>query len=399
MTKEIEQIKKTILFINHNSDLYGGANDDFLRLLRYFRKLNDKYYILGIFPEGPNVKNFANYCDEWYTYNLGFFPVTNHFLLHYYGYAKIYFTQKKQFSKILEGKKIDLCILNVVVMLWLVIWINSRNLKSLIFIREKIEPKIIRKYYYKLVSKLGNYFIAVSDSLENDFKKFTGKNNIRTLYSSVEKENNHLQYKSGFENELIKLKLNEVIYSDRPKFINIGTLCERKNQFMILETAKFLKENSKEILPYFIFVGADLTSPYAQKLKNYIVKENLIENCFILGEKDKNFIFNLLPNMTGMIISSNSEGLPLTISEALKCKVPIISTNVGGIGDIIKDGQNGLLIDSDKISLYEKIIKISNDSILREQLKNNGYKTYMEKLDLEKNLYEVNKIVDKLISG
>lgn len=59
------------------------------------------------------------------------------------------------------------------------------------------------------------------------------------------------------------------------------------------------------------------------------------------------------------VLPSYKEGLPISILEAMSYSLPVISTRVGGIPEIIMNGKNGLLINpGDKEALYESIIKL-----------------------------------------
>lgn len=66
------------------------------------------------------------------------------------------------------------------------------------------------------------------------------------------------------------------------------------------------------------------------------------------------------------VLPSYKEGLPISILEAMSYSLPVISTRVGGIPEIIMNGKNGLLINpGDKEALYESIIKLKNSEELR----------------------------------
>ena len=70
-----------------------------------------------------------------------------------------------------------------------------------------------------------------------------------------------------------------------------------------------------------------------------------------------------------------SEGTSLSCIEALASRKAVIATNVGGLPNIILPGYNGLLIEPDKECLYNAICCLIEDSVLRENLAENGFKT------------------------
>ena len=70
-----------------------------------------------------------------------------------------------------------------------------------------------------------------------------------------------------------------------------------------------------------------------------------------------------------------TEGLGVVLLEAMACGIPVVGSNVGGIPDIIKDGETGLLArQKEPDSLAQKITRIFSDASLRHKLVKNAYK-------------------------
>ena len=67
------------------------------------------------------------------------------------------------------------------------------------------------------------------------------------------------------------------------------------------------------------------------------------------------------------VLSSLSEGFPVTILEAMACGLPVVATRVGGVPDIIEDGANGYLIDTmNQEQMAEALLKLLRDEELRK---------------------------------
>lgn len=68
------------------------------------------------------------------------------------------------------------------------------------------------------------------------------------------------------------------------------------------------------------------------------------------------------------------EGLPLSLLEAMACKIPIITTNIGGNASVVKDGVNGILVQpGDMNSLRNNIKLLLNNKELSNHMAENGY--------------------------
>lgn len=73
--------------------------------------------------------------------------------------------------------------------------------------------------------------------------------------------------------------------------------------------------------------------------------------------------------MDAFALSSVSEGLPLTILEAMAAGVPVISTKVGGIPEVINNERNGLLVESQDVAgMRDAFLRLLEDTVLTQQI-------------------------------
>lgn len=76
-----------------------------------------------------------------------------------------------------------------------------------------------------------------------------------------------------------------------------------------------------------------------------------------------------------VVLNSYQEGFGLALSEAMMCKTSVVGTRSGGIIDIIKDNETGLLCELDNVSdLANKLSLLLSDKSLRDKLASNGHK-------------------------
>jgi glycosyltransferase involved in cell wall biosynthesis len=162
---------------------------------------------------------------------------------------------------------------------------------------------------------------------------------------------------------------------DKKVILSVGNFIELKGFAYLISAIKILKEQKIKIK--LIIIGG---GPQEQALKQKIKELNLDENIEILPSMAKtelNRFYNLcdifvLPSITDS--KGKQEGLGLVLLEAMSCKKPVIGTNSGGIPDIVKGMETGLLVpEKDSKVLAEAIEKLLKDDSLSTKLAENGY--------------------------
>jgi glycosyltransferase involved in cell wall biosynthesis len=90
-----------------------------------------------------------------------------------------------------------------------------------------------------------------------------------------------------------------------------------------------------------------------------------------------------LPEFDVFLLTSLTEGLPLTIYEAFAAKVPVVSTNAGGIAEVVQNEITGFISDlKDSESLSNNVLKIINNNKLSETITTNAYNLVKKNHDL-----------------
>ena len=79
------------------------------------------------------------------------------------------------------------------------------------------------------------------------------------------------------------------------------------------------------------------------------------------------------------------EGLPVVLMEALAIKVPVIAPCVAGIPELVTDGKSGLLFSpSNWEQLSERLLQLSNDRELRNNLATEGQRRVQAEFDIKR---------------
>lgn len=93
-----------------------------------------------------------------------------------------------------------------------------------------------------------------------------------------------------------------------------------------------------------------------------------------------------------------TEGLGVVLLEAMASGCPVIGSNVGGIPDIIKDGENGLLVpEQNPAILAEKIVALLSDTALAERFRQMGYKTVRSRFSWEQISRQFSAVYERVL--
>jgi glycosyltransferase involved in cell wall biosynthesis len=147
-----------------------------------------------------------------------------------------------------------------------------------------------------------------------------------------------------------------------------GRLAKNKGIFLLLEAVKKLKNVKLAIIG---------SGPLEKKIKKFIKKHKLNVDFigWVSGVEDLAKVYN---QSKIFVMPSLNEGGPRVTLEVMACKVPVITTRVGIMLDIIKDGENGLFIDWDVEDISKKIAKLLEDKNLYKKIAENGYQTVQQ---------------------
>ncbi|MFA0358887.1 glycosyltransferase [Vibrio breoganii] len=144
--------------------------------------------------------------------------------------------------------------------------------------------------------------------------------------------------------------------NDKILVCNVGTLCKRKNQLMLLESiAKLRKMNNKLDFEVHLFAEYDTRDAYTRNLINFVESNNLTDVVFFRGYSEN--IYFEISEFDVLVSSSLLEGLPRVCIEALSQGLYVISTDIYGVSDILKNKEHGQILTHNTVD--ELSIKLS----------------------------------------
>ena len=203
-----------------------------------------------------------------------------------------------------------------------------------------------------------DYSVAVSGDLLFKIKQRCNKN----------KENNLLIYNGIDVRENINIKRND---DDIFKFLFVGRLVEVKNIPFLLDGLNYVKGVNPNFICNIIGDGEERKS-----IEKLIVTLGLSNNVKLLGYKDNIQEYMLKSN--ALILTSKMEGIPITIIESFANKIPVISSAVGGVLEIVKNNKTGILYSlDDKVKFYKILLDFVNREYKYNDIVENAYNDYL----------------------
>lgn len=144
----------------------------------------------------------------------------------------------------------------------------------------------------------------------------------------------------------------------------------------------------------FVMVG---DGEEREKVESLILELNLGNRFLITGWVDN--VYDFINRFDIAVLLTRWEGFGFAVAEYMLSKKPLVSTNVGGIPDIVKDGWNGLLIDSiDEKTAASAVLTLYRDRELSSSFIENGYDYVTQMLDVQITTNEHLKLFGSLLN-
>lgn len=134
--------------------------------------------------------------------------------------------------------------------------------------------------------------------------------------------------------------------------LHVGRLDVHKAQHILIQSIGSLVEAGYNV--HCDIVG---DGPLKNDLEDLIKAQKLDSNIQLLGPRFHHEVLEMLPNYDSFLMSSVVEGMPIAIMEAMRAKVPIISTNVGAIDELLDHGRCGSLVEANDSDALAEALK------------------------------------------
>jgi glycosyltransferase involved in cell wall biosynthesis len=232
---------------------------------------------------------------------------------------------------------------------------SFHGVKSLFTRRINFTPK---GFFTALKYRFTDGLIGVSISVQQTIINFTGRKDVRMISDIfISKELNK---------ERAQQTIKELGIEGKHIIATTTALTFEKDPLTMVEAIRELKKMRNDIV-FLHFGRGDLTEQAQQKIDEY----GLQQTYFLMGYTEN--VEDFFSVMEVFTMSSADEGLGSSVLDAFVYKVPVASTNAGGLKDIMQDERGVVCEIKNPVMLAKGIDILLNDKVKRQQVIDNAF--------------------------
>jgi glycosyltransferase involved in cell wall biosynthesis len=302
------------------------------------------------------------------------------------GITVLNFVKTYRFVKFLQTKQIDIMFLNMSQDLKFGgITGKLANLDKVIYRRGSAIPiknRIYNRYLLKncITNIIANSRATKATILEHTFK-WLNEDKIEIIYNGI----NLNKIDQAFARP-VNLRQEFKIARDKIIIGNIGRLSYQKGHEFLIEAVELLKEKRNDFVVLVIGNGER-----ENELKNLVFEKDLNKYIKFTGFRDD--IYNILPGLDFLLHTARWEGFGFVIAEAMAAKLPVVSTDVSNISEIVIDNRTGFLAHpGDPFDIAKQSLKMITSNN-KKKFGHLGRKVIEDKFTVDRMLRQVKQLI------
>ena len=229
-------------------------------------------------------------------------------------------------------------------------------------------------------------YITVSKWMENYLKQEYNLDGVEVIYNSADTD--FFYKRKDFE------FIDPEGYKDRKVIFYCGRLIGLKGVGILIKSMKEVIKMHEDAL--FLFAGRGNQRYFENLLRELEIPR---KNYEFLGHVDYNRLVEYYSISDVFVLPSFHENLPTSLLEAMACEVPCIATNVGGVPEVINNGENGIILSAgDTKGLADTINTVLSDYDKCVEMGKMGRDMVLDKFCWKENVKRIVKLYFMCIS-
>ncbi|MEO1183071.1 MAG: glycosyltransferase, partial [Cyanobacteria bacterium J06636_28] len=173
-----------------------------------------------------------------------------------------------------------------------------------------------------------------------------------------------------------------------PLLLSVGRFCEKKGFFYLLKACHLVKQVG---IPFrCVIVGY---GPLEDSIRQQINTLGLTEHITLVGKLTQDQLIDYYRQTDLFVLpclvtdDGDRDGIPNVLLEAMSMEIPVISTDISGISELVESNYNGVLVpEKDELSLAQALEALIRQPERRETLGKAGRLTVLDKFGLTQNV-------------
>jgi glycosyltransferase involved in cell wall biosynthesis len=239
----------------------------------------------------------------------------------------------------------------------------------------------------RFVLRCADRIVTVSDSMRALLITHgVERDRIRLIYNAIDMPDSQRQL------DRTALKQAHGIASGRRVIGVIGRLNPEKGQRVFLNALRQVVATCPDVAALIVGEGQD-----REALERYAYAHGLSGNVIFTGYLEN--VLDYYGILDLLVVPSLSEGLPNAVLEAMSFGVPVLATRVGGIPEIIGDG-NGVLVEpDDPQALADRIVELLSNEPLRMSIAATGRNSLYPRFDPDHRARQIVSVYEELLTA
>jgi len=235
------------------------------------------------------------------------------------------------------------------------------------------------RMYVKFVLRRCSRVMVLSQWWKDFHSKLISSDRISILYNGV----NAVPYERKMHRSRARHMLG--IPRDKVMFLLMGVKGKRKGAYDIVEAAPLIKRMDKSALMVLVGPDEDVARGATDELIELRRERDVEDVVDMRGEADEKARHLYYAAADCFLLPSYAENSPVAIIEAMAAKLPVISTTIGAIPEMVEHGKTGLLIEPGRPGeIAEAIVKLTKDPHLCKEMGLAGFKKFHRMFDMER---------------
>jgi glycosyltransferase involved in cell wall biosynthesis len=188
---------------------------------------------------------------------------------------------------------------------------------------------------------------------------------------------------------------------ETPLILSVARFCEKKGLEFLIEACRILADRGFHFQCQIVGYGV-----LRDNLEKMIVNLGLQSRVLLPGRMTQDQLAALYPRASLFVLpclvteNGDRDGIPNVLIEAMACEVPVISTDVAGVSELVEHQKNGLLVEQrDARALADAMELLLGSPAVRNSLARNGRETALHRFTREASAHRVYGILSSVLDS